>query len=974
MGFYGNITNTSKTHFQFDRIFQNRASMDQAAITGTDGIFQGRFVLVKYDPNNEFFSADIKLGYFDSETGHMYADASKQVPYHYTGFTKVNTNVDANWNQYYYYDGTFYYKLPDISYYNHNEHNYYTANASNVNNLVAENTLIRGRATDGTPTLNLYKCVKQSGQQDGSEAVFELLVEGISNSRVTTYLENYQIDAITYGNNFDVRGYDATVWQKVYSEGNGKFILIATLNALTPTIELYADIPRQEPIAPYIDSSSSDAVYRIKVPSKWGFQIKEANIEEEPSDQKVKQIKYIYNNDGTYSSVEEEVDGAIYFNKDGANKQYKSYDTETVNQIKLEYTGSSGKQYDNGLTTTTAIDTIDVSLHFPAIGNMISDGYDLIYGVNDDENQTRPRDINWYNGNEEVLKLTGNASLGGKTYNLNTLAGTLNTIHQRLGQIIIPLTTRPNSNMISQYSTNYIYYIEDENKYFRIGPSYHYTSLINSDYDFIPVSYNDINYITDTYYYLENGQFKISQGIEDTNNPPTLYKKSIKKDMYQIATDLIPYYPETYFLKRGQDYIRDNENQPSALGQQYYSIDNSTSYSGSWFDGEYEPNRFRYLDDDNNFLLDTNDIPTQGRDYYAINLEAQQYTDTVLYTKNRFYYLDNATGRYRPCGYDTIAEVRSNLGNNAQLYWLEFDEEQEIITSYINDQGLTETLIGHPLKEAHSIYVATMRNVPSNISNFYYVRETDNAYIAYNNLNYDIKTPDGTPGYAIPGTYVFISDATLRSKLYVTGKYYRIDSTGSYIISYEHLNAVQTYYLINTVTPLEGSFYVPGVYFYESSEDYFEIDMSERMVTTPPPGRTYYIKERLFVIEDYTGRCPYGYEWSNYSIFVPASVTLAKRDEYLQFIEITNFLDGEGSINGHLLQLEKYLEINNNDIRDKNTFKGALNILQDYLYILDRLVPNRVLFVNDFGQITSSNITYSQLKDIISKYDQIMNL
>lgn len=967
MSFYGNVTNI----FQFDEIYPNRAAMDAAAASGTDNIFQNRFVLIKYnqgtnDNDIAFTSNDIGSGYYYN--GYMYVDAELQEPYYFTSFTRVSSPTISNWNQYYYSsDQNFYYKLPNETYFNANEHNYYIK-SSTKEHTVYKNQIFRKKDENGNDTFSLYIC--KSGTTNYPAAFEELASQSID-SKIDEYLVNYNIDAAHYGANFDVKGYDATVWQKEFvGNTNGRFRLIASLNGTTPQLELSADQPVLEPKAPYIDSSSSKNVYKIKVPTKWGIQIKE-ETNENLSDQQVIQTKFSYDeNSGTYISTQQQVDGAIYFNKDGATPIKKQRDNNTQNEIKLEYTGKSGKLY-NG---EEAEDTIDVSLHFPAIGNMISDGYDLIYGVNDDENQTRPRDINWYNGNEEILKLTGNASLGGKTYNLNTLAGTLNTMHQRLGQIIIPLTTRPNSNMISQYSTNYIYYIEDENKYFRIGPSYHYTSLTNSDYDFIPVSYNDINYITDTYYYFENGQFKISQGIEDTNNPPTLYKKSIKKDMYQVATDLIPYYPETYFLKRGQDYIRDNESQPSALGQQYYSINNSTSYLGSWFDGEYEANRFRYLDDDNNFLLDTNDIPTQGRDYYAINLEAQQYTDTVLYTKNRFYYLDNATGRYRPCGYDTIAEVRSNLGNNAQLYWLEFDEEQEIITSYTNDQGLTETLIGHPLKEAHPIYVATMRNVPSNISNFYYVRETDNAYIAYNNLNYDIKTPDGTPGYAIPGTYVFISDATLRSKLYVTGKYYRIDSTGSYIISYEHLNAVQTYYLINTVTPLEGSFYVPGVYFYESSEDYFEIDMSERMVTTPPPGRTYYIKERLFVIEDYTGRCPYGYEWSNYSIFVPASITLAKRNEYLQFIEITNFLDGEGSINGHLLQLEKYLEINNNDIRDKNTFKGALNILQDYLYVLDRLVPNRVLFVNDFGQITSSNITYSQLKDIISKYDQIMNL
>ena len=46
MGFYGNITNTSKTNFVFDKIYSNRYSMEQMA--ETDGVFIGRYVLIEY--------------------------------------------------------------------------------------------------------------------------------------------------------------------------------------------------------------------------------------------------------------------------------------------------------------------------------------------------------------------------------------------------------------------------------------------------------------------------------------------------------------------------------------------------------------------------------------------------------------------------------------------------------------------------------------------------------------------------------------------------------------------------------------------------------------------------------------------------------------------------------------------------------------------------------------------------------------
>ena len=47
MGFYGNITNTSRTSFSFDKIYSNRYDMDTSC--GSDGIYAGRYVLVEYD-------------------------------------------------------------------------------------------------------------------------------------------------------------------------------------------------------------------------------------------------------------------------------------------------------------------------------------------------------------------------------------------------------------------------------------------------------------------------------------------------------------------------------------------------------------------------------------------------------------------------------------------------------------------------------------------------------------------------------------------------------------------------------------------------------------------------------------------------------------------------------------------------------------------------------------------------------------
>ena len=47
MGFYGNITNTSKTTFSFDKTYANRYEADLGC--QSDGIMSGRYILIEYD-------------------------------------------------------------------------------------------------------------------------------------------------------------------------------------------------------------------------------------------------------------------------------------------------------------------------------------------------------------------------------------------------------------------------------------------------------------------------------------------------------------------------------------------------------------------------------------------------------------------------------------------------------------------------------------------------------------------------------------------------------------------------------------------------------------------------------------------------------------------------------------------------------------------------------------------------------------
>jgi len=47
MGFYGHLSNIQKTSMTFDRIYPNRATMDDMA--DGDGVYAGRYVLIEYE-------------------------------------------------------------------------------------------------------------------------------------------------------------------------------------------------------------------------------------------------------------------------------------------------------------------------------------------------------------------------------------------------------------------------------------------------------------------------------------------------------------------------------------------------------------------------------------------------------------------------------------------------------------------------------------------------------------------------------------------------------------------------------------------------------------------------------------------------------------------------------------------------------------------------------------------------------------
>lgn len=333
MGFYGNITNTSNTTFQFDRIYPNRMAMNANA--NNDGIFIGRYVLVEYDQD-----AAYPIIYTDGDK--FYSSPNKEK----TTQIKFETS-----------DGFFTEEIGQVQ--------DQDIETDNNGNLIKVNSI------------KFYQCI--GGDSDGY-AIFELFTSVNSNNK---YIQNFAIDEKEFGNS-TFKGYDSTVWTKVTETSNGqlitKYVNIADLNSVVPTFDIAADAPTMTPITPHFDADSTNVYYKLHMQSPYGFRVAASKGE---SDEQITWTTTTYDKttDTTTTTTTEPFAGDIYYNKAGFNPEMVSKATGD-NYIKLAPTAKSGAVYSHGKEEN---DIQEFSLHLPAIGNMMSDAWDIIHGPNRDD-------------------------------------------------------------------------------------------------------------------------------------------------------------------------------------------------------------------------------------------------------------------------------------------------------------------------------------------------------------------------------------------------------------------------------------------------------------------------------------------------------------------------------------------------------------------------------------------------------------
>ena len=465
MGFYGNslaASGAAKTQFTFDRIYANRYEMDRNCLT--DGVYIGRYVLINYGVDDEYSGVQVY-----EKDGILYS-ASDCAP---------STRL------------------------------VYTTNQVLSDSEVHSGDIVWTLETtaDGKVQKVFYICM---GYNPGGEipyAIFDMVTARIEGEN--SYYANYQIDLAAYTSNNNGRGYDSTVWQKVYSEGKEYYINVAELNGVVPTFKLSYDAPTTYPIAPHFDMSSTNTMYKMHMQPQWGFKVKHADAsasqdswsstddtvyksdtEIEYSDESYYEAFLSIGNQPENANYPNFVDskrgvlyqykypGAIYYNKRGFDPRVRSYDVTTEDKITILPTGCSGQMYNthdaNPLDSEARPDTQELVMMLPSVGNAVSKLWDILYGDEELTGPMRNLDVDW--DSTAGLRMISSMGVDNYTYApdvMRTAAGCINSIHDLMGMIIIPKNESENAeDLLQRASLDKIYYIDGKYKYKDVAYTY----------------------------------------------------------------------------------------------------------------------------------------------------------------------------------------------------------------------------------------------------------------------------------------------------------------------------------------------------------------------------------------------------------------------------------------------------------------------------------------------------------------------
>ena len=872
MGFYGKVEHTDKLNFVIDRIYPNRREME--ASVNEDGIFIGRYVLVDYE--QEATNPYIRL-YKDADSMDFYFDINLSAE------TRAKYTADKT-----VLDGDYYIELNEII---------YVLDESNVKQF--------------------YKC---TGKTDvGNYAVF---AEAYAPDTSGAYHNNYRIDIEKYG---ESRGYDSTVWQKVYADEKEKYVMIAELNSVVPTFDITVDPPTLNPIPPHFDADSNNVYYKLHMQPNWGFKVREATKNEESDVTITATLAEWDETNKTINKKYRNYKGAIYFNRDGFDPDYhynKNDNTVASSQNKIQFTTeASGRKYNtahfsnpNDYRNNHDIQALEIIL--PGIGRALSELWDLAYGTGeyidgDSEKKARNKEVKWDTVTGlRLVKTSRNPEISGFEYDtvgVDTIAGCINSVHDLIGMIIV--NDAGQELTLDEALINRIYY--------RDGQYW----IKDLTYDYVDVSNED-----------------------------------------QIVQ--VKQFGDNYYYKNGDNYYKELEGYQA--GNKYYEFDDNAVSPVDLCPEVWKPNTYYYQEGDS-FKLDGSALPDESKTYYKISEDLEEietvvtnkltelcffptaYTTTTYNTlfptikatttepgKGLFYIGQDESGQ---TGY-LLYEQGKNIPYKPELYYW---DGYELEVSTTTDGKFIET---YEFGRATQTVVHT---VPFATNTFYYQDADSKEWIL---LESEAKI-DLTKQYYQFGE-TGIEKTVINGRFYEPNLYYYLDYVDYILDTDTDREPGIQYYVINqdliTGVSEETIFYEPGKYYYKDGDEYI-LDTAEKMTE----GRVYYKNIYVrYIHPDSTNKdfLP-GAVWNEEIKNIPEGVKLAHREEIYQWKKLNGFARSLNTINGLILKINNVMKFDDTLTRDNQTVQGCINQMNDIINTIDKLKPNHFIAVNEVGKMTS---------------------
>ena len=1018
MGFYGNVSNITRSTFQFDRIYSNRKAMEDALANGEDDVYIGRYVLIEYDQDVDF---EVFMRIFPHETEVGTGEDKQQQTWFYT--EKYQTGISDK-KLVSGVKGKYYYTATDDA----------SASSSQLTDVV------------------LYKCVKDeayilgtpTGATEDDHIGFIAVANiGEEDSEAIHYTINYNIDTDKdngYGNG---RGYDGTVWMKTYVGDNIKYVMIAELNSVVPTFAVSVDAPSEVPNQPHFGKDSTNVYYDLHVQPSWGFRIKEAKDKEgnlTPSDEKVYHNSSYYDINGTKQSAENvitEVSGDIYYNAKGFDVDYSNHETKLTDIIKLTK-GQSGRAYnyhdpETEITTLKKADDIqELSIHLPAIGNAVAHLYDVLYGDGSDseEGNKRNKNIDWYyHGylneglrlseffDDEVDEETGQVKEGYRYYpdRMKTVAASINTLHDFIGMVIDENSYKSSKykddtegrkqQFIDTSDENTIYYDGDTNKYYRKTVGYDYIEQVN--YDYIDATVNKNNYQPNIYFVKDGTDFKPDNGTE--YQEINYYTRKTLNDEYYDKVQLTDYNPNDFYslvngvftkstektFEKALNYYRLNKGTPiifngSYIADTYYKkdIDNDTGIvKYTLFEEKFDQQNHSNLStiyDGLSAIGKQSLYPVQFYQaglwfHYVDNGKLKGYFIDNSFDEKKTYYLiskvvkteiPNIEGQmveiYQPASGATITTISPkpifNEDSNKSIpgYTILNMADQEKWKNYIfknpkNDDG---NIIDTIFVQAEAVKT-TMTDNGDGTYNINYNNQDTIWYKEFESVK--LYTPDTYYSEDAINQIKFSKDAD--KDLSANKNYYNFDPDDKNQVQAVHDNKENYFY-----EPCPKGQVAPQIgYYFTKNDNSYNVMEQEKITGLDGPfyklsnNDLYVMTDTNHVYDKYT-------VWNSNASIVPASITLNRRKEKYVFEELKEFGIQYNTLLGILLEARRVLSTSLDtpeETRDTSTVQGCINKLNDIFAYFDNRYPGQFLITDAYDRIVNAPITTAQ-SDIIT--------